>query len=492
MLCGADFASFKNAEILAIMLLRLTYPCRTASGQLTRRAWLACGAAPLLAGGFVHPTRAVASSARGAGRSTAKSVLFIVANGGQSQLDTWDPKPNAPAEIRGEFSSIATALPGIRFCEHLPRMAQLADRLTVVRSMSHEDLDHGSALYLTLTGQYFPRLSSNPLPSPLDRPTLGSLVKLVGPKDRFLHPAIHVNGPAQIPINIGAGQNAGLLGPEMDPLLLGDVTAMKSPLPELDPLPEVPGIRLDRRLSLRQQLDQARQEFDGRAALRYDEQFRRAGDMLDDPRVRSAFDLEAESDRMKAAYGLDRSGQACLLARRLVEAGVPWITVFWNHTGRGQDLEPETTTEYGWDTHNDIFDALKNRLLPRFDQSMATLLTDLSERGLLDQTLVVIAGEFGRAPIVALEKNFAGSSPGRKHWGACYSVVCAGGGTRPGQVIGVSDSRGAYPVSEAYGPWDLAATMLSAIGIDPEQRFLDPLGRTHPLVEGRVMHTLYS
>src|SRR5207244_1437516 len=165
-------------------------------------------------------------------------------------------------------------------------------------------------------------------------------------------------------------------------------------------------------------------------------------------------------------YGRYRAGQACLLARRLVEAGVPWITVIFNQTNRGQDKTPDETESYGWDTHNDIFYALKEHLLPRFDWSFSALLEDLDARGLLDQTLVVCMGEFGRAPLVALEPKFAGSSPGRKHWAGVYSVVLAGAGVTRGGVVGSSDRTGAYPDSNPVGPWDLAATMVPALGGD--------------------------
>jgi hypothetical protein len=457
---------------------------------LARRRWLA--AAGVWFGGCGWKSTAAAGDAQPLGFGRAKSVLCVVANGGQSQIDIWDPKPDAPREIRGDFSSIATSVPGTRFGEHIPRLAQRADRFALVRSMSHEDLDHGSALYLALTGQYHARRSANPPPSPSDWPTQGAVVKRLLGVRQSLDAAVHLNGPAQIPINIGPGQNAGFLGSDFDPLLLGDVVANATVLPGLEPLPELPGPRRDRRQSLLNSLEQTAFPPSSSALADYNVLSHRAHELLDRPEVQHAFDLHREKESTRRRYGLDRSGQALLLARRLVEAGVPWITVFWNHTGRGQDLAPNDTLEYGWDTHNDIFSALKTHLLPRFDLSFSALLDDLTERGLLSQSLVVCAGEFGRAPLVALEKNFAGESPGRKHWSFCYSAVCAGAGVQPGLTLGASDSRGAYPITEKYGPWDLSATMYSALGIDPSGHFTDRTGRPQLLSSGRVIEGLYS
>jgi uncharacterized protein (DUF1501 family) len=208
--------------------------------------------------------------------------------------------------------------------------------------------------------------------------------------------------------------------------------------------------------------------------------------------TREAFDLSAEPANVRARYGDNRTGQAMLLARRLVEAGVPYINVIAAQSNRGQDKDPDDTDAYGWDTHNDIFDALKNRLLPRFDQSFSALVEDLDQRGLLEQTLVVCMGEFGRAPKVALEPKFAGASPGRKHWASVYSIAMAGAGVQRGAVVGASDRLGAEPVTDRYGPWDVAATMFHALGIDPRGHYTDTLNRPYAIAGGRVMEAVYG
>jgi hypothetical protein len=220
--------------------------------------------------------------------------------------------------------------------------------------------------------------------------------------------------------------------------------------------------------------------------------YRQAYKLLESPSTQRAFDLSQESDVVRERYGRNRSGQACLLARRLVEAEVPWITVVWSPSNRGQDVAPDDTNQYGWDTHNDIFDALKVHLLPRFDQAFSALLQDLDARGLLDQTLVVCMGEFGRAPLVALEPRFAGASPGRKHWAGTYSIVMAGAGVARGGVYGESDRHGAYPRSNAVGPWDVAATMFASLGIDPNGELRDRTDRPFAVATGVPIQGIYT
>jgi hypothetical protein len=359
--------------------------------------------------------------------------------------------------------------------------------------MSHEDLDHGSAAYLTLTGRYHVQRSANPRPSPEDMPTVGSVLRRVRPDPRFVCDAIHLNGPALVPRDPAPGQNGGFLGRACEPLVVGDVRESAGGIADLTLPVDVPMTRLDNRLRLKESLDAVVRQWDGRAqSTDMQRLYRQAYDMLASERTRNAFNLDAEPDTLRARYGRNRSGQACLLARRLVEAGVPFVNVIWCHSNRGQDFAPDDTDLYGWDTHNDIFDSLKNRLLPRFDVGFSALIEDLDQRGLLDQTLVVCLGEFGRAPRVALEPKFAGSSPGRKHWASVYSIVMAGAGVQRGAILGASDRLGAEPATERYGPWDVAATIFHSLGIDPSQHYIDPLGRPFPVAVGRAMEGVFS
>jgi hypothetical protein len=450
------------------------------AGLPSRRDWLRFSLPALAAGGFA---RAKEKQGGGPGFGRAKSVLVVFTSGGQSQLDTWDPKPGAPEEIRGAFGSVQTGVPGLRVCEHLPRLAALANQYTILRSMTHDDLDHGSACYLALTGQFHSRKSSNPPPRPTDFPALGAVLTRMRLAKHFPYTAMHVNGPLLTPKEEGPGQYGGFLGRASEPAELGNVTQSDRLLESLDLPRDVSAARLARRRDLLGKLDP-----DASA----DPLTRQAFELVNAPQVRTALDLEREPGRVRDRFGRDRSGQACLMARRLVEAGVPWITVFFNHGIRGQDDYPEDTDEYGWDTHNDIFDSMRTHLLPRFDFSVSALLEDLAQRGLLDTTLVVIMGEFGRAPLVAIEKSFAGrGSPGRKHWAACYSVVLAGAGVAPGAVFGASDRHAAYPQAEPTTPGDLAATMFHALGIQADAHYTDATNRPYRATTGNPVTKLF-
>ena len=452
---------------------------------LNRREWLRLGLAGLPA--LASPC----ASASTLGKGKAKSVLLVYTSGGMSQFESWDPKPNAPEEVRGAFGSIATRVPGVRFGELMPRVASLADRMTIIRSMSHDDLDHGSAAYLTLTGQPHPRKSSNPPTNPNDFPTMTSVLQRVRPSRTLPFTGVHINGPLLAPLLPSAGQNAGFLGRGCEPLVLGDVTGDLAVLQGLEHRADLPEFRLDSRRSLLGQLETATHTQVPAAAER-DPLNRQAYDFLASPAAAKAFDLEQEPEAVRDRYGRNRSGQACLMARRLVERGVPWVTVFFNHGIRGQDKSPDVTDEYGWDTHNDIFQSLKEHLMPRFDLGFSALMEDMEQRGLLESTLVVCLGEFGRAPRVALEPRFAGATPGRKHWGMCYSIAVAGAGVTPGATYGSSDKIGAYPSLNPVTPPDVMATLFHALGIDPTGHFQDSTNRPVPITTGKPLTGLFA
>ncbi len=477
-------------------MLSFHLPTISADALCTRRAWLCLSTlSGLAASGLTGEAQASdnESPARGPGWGRAKSVIVVFTSGGQSQLEMWDPKPQAPLDVRGEFRSIATRLPGVHVGEHLPRVSQVLDRCTVVRSMSHEDLDHGSAVYLALTGRYHPRKSSNPPPTATDFPTLGALVRRMRPETRFLCDALHLNGPMLVPTTISPGQDGGILGRGFEPWVVGDVLDARGAMPGLAPQADWPAQRHHQRLGLKQSLDHLHADLD-RLGTSGDMNrwYASAYQLLDNPAAREAFNLEREPAEIRDRYGRHRSGQAMLLARRLVEVGVPYINVIWNHSIRGQDLTPDETDTYGWDTHNDIFYALREHLLPRFDESFSALIEDLDRRGLLEDTLVVCMGEFGRAPRVALERNFAGATPGRKHWPNVYSIVMAGAGVQRGAVVGQSDRLGAEPVTSRFGPWDVAATIFHALGITPSGTYHDKEGRPFHLTDGQPMTAVYG
>jgi hypothetical protein len=475
-------------------MLRFVEDHRLASGRISRREWLRIGtlAGMTLAGGR-RLRAAETGSSRAPGFGRAKSVILVFANGGQSHIDMWDMKPDAPLDVRGAFQPIPTRIVGVPFCEHMPRIAQVADRFTVLRSMSHEDLDHGSAAYLALTGVYHRVRSGNPPPRPDDVPTYGAVIRRLKRSQRFVYDAVHINGPALVPRDIGPGQNGGFLGRAYEPLVVGDPASAAGAIPGMSPHTDLPTVRLNERLSLKDTLDEYAARLESNPlALDMNRLYGQAYEMLASKKARAAFDLEAEPPAVRDRYGRHRSGQALLLARRLAEAGVPYINVIWNHSNRGQDQDPADTDQYGWDTHNDIFESLRDRLLPRFDESFSAFIEDLDQRGMLDETLVVCMGEFGRAPRVALEPKFAGATPGRKHWASAYSIVVAGAGVKRGTVVGATDRMGGEVVTERYGPWDVAATMFHALGIDPSGHYTDTLSRPLAITTGEPIAALYT
>jgi hypothetical protein len=389
----------------------------------------------------------------------ARSCIIIFQQGGPSHHDTFDMKPAAPAEIRGEFRPVATRVSGYHVCEHMPLTARQAHRFAVVRSVHHNDPQHNNAGYATLTGTK-PVLLPNTVealasPRPNDHPPFGAVLSRLRPT-----PAPWVALPYPVVNGVHyPGQTAGFLGPRCEPLWLRpDPKAREFVFPEFELARGLSPSRLRARKRLLHDLD--------RTPVADLTTFQaRAMDLLTSAATRRALRLDQESPQLRDRYGRNVFGQSCLLARRLVEAGVGLVNIY----SVGFDGFPGRLP-LSWDTHWDNFKFLKKDILPIQDRGYAALLEDLAERGLLDETLVVWFGEFGRSPQV-------NKQAGREHWPAVYSVVFAGGGVHGGAVHGASDKDGAYPVANPVTPQDVAATIYHCLGIDPEKRLLDRLSR---------------
>jgi hypothetical protein len=419
--------------------------------------------------------KAAAARPRAGGRIQSCILLFYY--GGPSHLDTWDMKPAAPKEVRGLFRSIATRVPGVRVCEHLPRCARVMDRLAIIRSMHHPMRNHNAAAVEALCGR-------TPLKGDLELladdpnsfPCYGAVLSSQQPA-RHGVPA-HVALP-HVMTNVVTlpGQNAGFLGAAHNPFqVTRDPNEAGFRVDELELPADLPLSRLENRHSLLALIDgrtrRAEQVLRRKAMTTYQQ---KAFHLLRSDKVRRAFDLSAENDRLRERYGRTKLGQSLLLARRLVEAGVRFINVN-DKISNGQVSN--------WDSHENNFGRLKDDLLPPADQAFAALIEDLDTRGLLESTLVVALAEFGRTPQI----NTAG---GRDHWPDCFSVVLAGGGVRGGSVYGASDRIGAVPAADPVRPGDLAATLFWRFGLDPAAEVRDLTGRPYRLAEGEPIHKLF-
>lgn len=419
----------------------------------------------------------------------ARSLIFLFMWGGPSQLDSLDPKPHAPAEVRGEFKAISTNVPDLFISEHFRGLAQRMDSVAVLRSLSHTDPAHLSSAHATLTGHKAPVWpSDNDPPSERDTPHLGSALAYLHRTGEWRRTNVGQNLPSFValpwtvshpaaPGGQAGGQHAGWLGHGWDPFNIhGDPSHAQWDIPALRLLEGNSNDRLRRRHSLLSALDEQRAALlESAQAQTLTTQQARAVELLTATEVRSAFDLRQEPDDVKDRYGRNIHGQSVLLARRLVERGVPVVTVNWHNDGRNF-----------WDTHGDNFNRLKNDLIPPSDRALSALLDDLKSRGLLDQTLVAWVGEFGRRPTIS-----AGNA-GREHWPNCYSGLLAGGGIRGGQVYGSSDPHAGYPASNLVTPGDYAATILHGLGIEEETLLHDRVLRPHRLFNGKPITSLYN
>ncbi|HXG09391.1 MAG TPA: DUF1501 domain-containing protein [Gemmataceae bacterium] len=409
----------------------------------------------------------------------AKNCILLFMWGGPAHQETFDLKPHAPEGVRSMFRPIATNVPGIHICEHLPKLARMADRFAIVRSVTHTGVNHATSAYHMLTGHLHPNAGGGQKASPNDMPSIGCAAARFGrqPKDVPAHVAL----PSQLVEADGRivpGQFEGILGKRYAPFwVLGDPTRPDFAIDTLTLPDDLDGQRFHDRVRLHAALDR-RAEAIARlpAAQGMGSHYERAFQLLSSPAARRAFRLAAEPARVRDRYGWHHFGQSCLLARRLVEAGVPLVTVFWNTGAAG--------APGNWDTHDNNAERLKTVLLPPFEQAYTALLDDLHGRGLLDETLVVWMGEFGRTP--KINKN-----AGRDHWGFCQSVLLAGGGVRGGQVYGSSDASAAYAAELPVSPDDLAATVFYCLGIRTDQELHDAQGRPLPLCKGKPVLGLF-
>lgn len=449
----------------------------------TRRTFLAASALGIP--GIATIGSAAPAPAPKEGR--AKSTILFFLCGGASHLDTWDMKPDAPEEYRGPFRPIATSAPGVRLSEHLPLLSKQAHHLAVINSVDGKvnTNDHHAGYYHQLTGHEpdltFRTQGNDRRPYPDDWPFVGAVVGAKRTALPHLPNAITLpHKPSRLPYT-RPGQFAGRLGAEFDPLYLQgsreDPLAIRAP--DLSLSGDVTPERLSNRYELRQAIDSARRELEiDTTHPTWGRLQDRAAGLLTSSRTANAFDLTTEPKKLRERYGESINGMSLLMARRLVEAEVPFITVFWMED---RNIASKCRSAGSWDTHGNNFNCLKDNLLPEFDRGFSALLEDLSERGLLDSTMVWVTSEMGRKPKIGDRRSGGESGAGRDHWTYCLSVLLAGGGIRGGQVYGSSDKRGEYPLDQIVTPGDIAATVYHAMGItDLEIR--DREDRPHHLI----------
>jgi hypothetical protein len=456
-----------------------TLPHRHTLG-INRRELLQVGYSGLLGLGLSSLPAPAADSAP-AKRPSRKprSLILVFLTGAPSHIDTFDLKPDAPPEVRGEFRPIATKVPGIHVGEHLPRLAARADRYALVRSLAHRENNHLVATHHVLTGYPQPGAFFDKVASRTDWPCYSSALDFLRPRhdggpSGVNLPTFLVEGPLTWP-----GQHAGFLGPRHDPWQIS--RDPNAPDFRVDSLRLAPGLAVERLDDRRALLGQVNRQQHGLAELaegrRLSDQQQKAFSILTSGKLAQAFEMEREPAAVRDRYGRHAFGQSLLLARRLVQAGVPVVQA---NMGRVQN----------WDTHGDNFGRLKKSLLPPLDQGVAALLDDLEATGLLDQTLVLMLGEFGRAPKISTQPG--ARSPGRDHWAPCFFGLFAGAGVRGGQVIGRSDKVGAYPLTTPYSPDDVGATVYHVLGVDPACEVRDRQDRPVQLNRGNVMQCLFT
>lgn len=432
---------------------------------IPRRHALRIGATGLLGGLSLPRLLELEAKAGLKSGAKAKSCIFLFLEGGPPHQDMWDPKPDAPEEIRGPFRPIQTKVPGTIVTDQLPMCAKIADKYTILRSHSHRDNGHSTGYHYVMTGRRANFADGdNPIPNNEYFPSVGSIVA------RELGPISSVPPYVNLPHPMGGG-GPGFYGAEYAPFVIeSDPTQPDFEVKDLTPIRGLSQGRIARRRQLLEAIEQLerRQETNRGPARTLSTYYDKAQRLITSPEAKQAFDIHAEPESVRERYGYTQLGQCALLARRLVEGGCRFV---------GVDAP-------GWDVHFNCFPSLKTDLIPYADRAFSALVTDLEDRGLLDETLVVMMGEMGRTPRV-------NAQAGRDHWSMAQTVIFAGGGTTPGQVIGATDSQAAAPTTEPIGVNDLLRTIHVLLGINPDRQYLGPLGRPVPLVDGgRVIHEL--
>ena len=472
------------------MLSLLGNPIRLCDG-VTRREWLRIGGLSALGVSLPSALRSgleakESTASQAIQFGSAKSCILIFLVGGHPQHETFDPKPDAPAELRGPFKPIHTNVPGVQFCELLPRTARMMDRLAIIRSMASGDSVHGSSAYYYYTGSNQIRgglplgMTDRATNPSIDWPSIGAVVGKLKPSDRSLFSSVTIPEPIlNNPGYLYAGQNGGFMGRSWDPQLFTcDPTHPNFRIESFALADDVSPLRLTLRHSLLTQLERHFSVIERSGQIgSYDEIAQRAFDVLTSGPTLAAFHLHREPAKLRDLYGRNKFGQSLLLARRLVESGVRFVQVNWP-----RDPGSLSVSNPAWDTHFDNPGRCRDTLCPRFDLGFSTLIDDLDQRGLLGETLVVVLGDFGRTPKI-------NARAGRDHWGNVMSIAVAGGGVATAQVIGSSDRTGGHPTSNPFNPSDMSATIFHLLGIDPSSH-IEAAGRAVQITRGKIIQEL--
>jgi hypothetical protein len=421
-------------------------------------------------------------------KARAKSVLLLFMDGGPSHIDLFDLKPSAPAEIRGPCKPIQTSVPGITIGEYLPRVAQQMHHLAQIRSVSHEDVPHDQAVYRMLTGYRHNIRAGGLKIADTDHPHMASGFYRADQAGTVLPSSIEIPEPMRIDARMLPGQNAGRLGARWNPFPVYVTPAGEVVPPEFGRTAHLTEADLQQRFQLLGQLQSQSINQHVPESMEFQALQERVMGILQKPSLQNAFDLDQEPDRLRDAYGRDRHGQSTLLARRLIEAGARFVTVYW-----GKEIQDWAGTfkpmlvNNPWDTHRNHFPLIKESLVPRADRTLAALLSDMSERGMLEETLVVWMGDFGRSPRIST--LFA--TPGREHWPHAFTIMMAGAGIRGGSVYGATDRYAEFVKEDPVSPADVSATIFDALGIDP-QTTVPARDQQHRLSTGRPLKKLFG